>query len=182
MSLIIRSMLRADLPDVLRISQAFGGDWEEARFLRRLRGGLSAWVADYQWGRHHFVKGFLIYRLFKKSIALERLEADDEEVVTFLHRRLWSTVNIYRKQGLGFYLNGTNRRVKVKAQWLSNDVQALLLNPDSPAGVVSDALEEAGCGDRWLLQALRLQSAFASAVLSAVREEVTKLEGLCERR
>jgi [ribosomal protein S18]-alanine N-acetyltransferase len=164
-----RWMIRRDLPTVLKIEAATGGDWTEEDFLRHLRQTNCIGVmAEENWfNRPGPDAGFFLYELHRTNVELVKFAA--------LPNANRDATGAAMFEKLAYKLTSHKRRkldvsAILKPEWLTCTVQAMCRNTSRPyLPILADALEDAGCDARWLLDALRLNDATARKLYDGTR-------------
>jgi len=167
----IRWMIRADLiPGVLPIEEAQAVSQgrrpeTEDSLLRYLRDrniiGMIAACGDE-------IQGYMVYELCKGSLHLYRIawRVDQPEIATALLNKLLEKLLSHRRKFVSMQWNGLRLTL-----FHTRDVQPLFVLPDEYKTsdalalcrgethpylpILADALQDAGCNNRWLLESLR---------------------------
>jgi hypothetical protein len=161
----IRWMIRRDFPRVLPLEEQFG-TWTEDDFLRCLRQrnciGMVVEVGEE-------LVGYMVYELLRTRLRTLKLVAVAVEAEAALVAKLAYKVDSHRRRSFSLPVGGRQWTPRLRQSWLSESVRLLLREPTTPAAVVADAVEEAGCTDRVLLAYLRRDDGVAAEFLSLLR-------------
>jgi hypothetical protein len=146
----VRWMVRRDLPGVMAVESATGGVWAEEKFLESLRRrNCVGMVSEPMRGRDQPLTGFMVYELHRDRLKVLNFGATTDDVAEALFAKLLYKLCSHRREGLDV-------AALVRPEWMTGDVRALLAAPKPPyLPILADALEDAGCSERWLLDGLR---------------------------
>lgn len=151
--LYTRWMIRRDLPRVVAVDRAAGGDWTTKTFLahlsqRKCIGMVAEPVGAYD---RRAINGVLVYELHRDHLRVLKLAATSPiaaEVQAALWEKLLFKLGSHRREHLDL-------SALVRPGWRTDTVQALCRADNVYLPILADALEEAGCADRWLLDTFR---------------------------
>jgi hypothetical protein len=149
-----RWMIARDLPDVLAVDAATGGTWTREEMLRHLRRrNCIGMVADVGPRWREEIGGFFLYELVKGGLKLLTFAVEPGERADGVAGAMFTKL---------VYKLDSHRRIHlelsalVRPEWRTSDVRALCSADDMPyLPIFADALEDAGCSERWILDALR---------------------------
>jgi GNAT superfamily N-acetyltransferase len=180
----VRWMIARDLPAVLDI-EAGCGEWDEEQFRAALRNRTTIGMVACDPAEEREILGFMVYTLEKKLLVLQKFAVHPEfrrrGIGSALLARLVYKCEQHKRERIVFEGAGPDfdwlaRRSRptphgaagvwelrppvIKDEWLSADVQKLCSGKKPPYfGALADALEEAGCDDRFLLALFRARDA-----------------------
>jgi hypothetical protein len=160
-----RWMIRRDLREVVAVENGTADSravdpWSEADFLRHLRQrNCIGMVSE----RGDEITGFVVYQLHRTHLSLLRFAAaPGTDAGAELYAKLLYKLTNYQRD----YITapGANGEVTILAgrslpdirpEWLTYDVKALCADGEPYTPILADALQDAGCDDACLLEALR---------------------------
>lgn len=150
-----RWLIKRDLVEVLAVDAETGRTWTEEKLLRHLRQhNCVGMVAELSSKRgEEYIGGFFLYAVQRRALkllAFATLPGERaEEVASAMFAKLLYKLDSHRRMHLEL-------SALVRPEWRTTDVRALCSADDMPyLPIFADALEEAGCGERWMLDALR---------------------------
>jgi hypothetical protein len=149
-----RWAIKRDLPGILAVDAKTGGAWTEESILEALRRrNCIGMVAEMGRGRHEHLGGFFVYELHRDSVKVLTFATLPGEGAEEVASAMWAKL---------LYKLDSHRRIHlelsalVRPEWRTADVRALCSADDMPyLPIFADALEDAGCSERWILDALR---------------------------